>query len=204
MKKIVVGADPFPPYQYVDKKGKIKGLDYETVIKQFRMAGYDPEVYIEPWNIIYKKFEEGKVDALFQVQDSPERLKKYFFSKILRYAVTEVVTTDEKLTEIDTYDQLRKYKIGVIDGFVNGTEIDEMPDECKIIFADTKSLLEGIEHEKVKCGICDKGVKEFLNEDTSKILSITKLTFKRPLYVMFQNEKDRDAFDEAKNLKIVG
>ena len=46
MTKIKVCADPFPPYQYVDKDGSIKGKDYELVVSRLRAAGYDPEVCI--------------------------------------------------------------------------------------------------------------------------------------------------------------
>lgn len=84
MTRIKVCADPFPPYQYVDRDGSMKGRDYELVVSRLRAAGYDPEVCIAPWDRIYREFQAGEQDVLFQAQDSPERLEKFYFSKMLR------------------------------------------------------------------------------------------------------------------------
>lgn len=195
MEIIRVCADPFPPYQYIDDNGDIKGSDYEMVMCRLRAAGYDPKMCIAPWNQIYREFEAGERDVLFQAQDSPERMEKFYFSKLLRYAVTEVITKDQKLCELKTYSQLRNYKVGVIADFSNGEEIDSLPDYCKVEFADTDRVIQGVLNGEVDCGVCDQGVKEFLCADYNDLYSIHRLTYRRPLYVMFRNKRHRDDFD---------
>ena len=195
MKKIKVCADPFPPYQYIDKDGEVKGRDYEIVIKKLQLAGYDPEMCIAPWNQIYKEFEHGEQDVLFQAQDSPERLEKFYFSKLLRYAVTEIVTANVELVNLKTYEDLTNYKIGVIADFANGPEIDGLPSSCKVEFADTKEILQAVSRRKVDVGVCDQGVKEYLMTKEQVLYPIKELTYQRPLYVMFHNQKQRDDFD---------
>lgn len=195
MKKIKVCADPFPPYQYIDKDGEVKGRDYEIVIEKLRLAGYDPEMCIAPWNQIYKEFENGEQDVLFQAQDSPERLEKFYFSKLLRYAVTEIVTANAELVDLKTYEDLTNYKIGVIADFANGPEIDSLPSSCKVEFADTKEILQAVSSRKVDVGVCDHGVKEYLMTKEQVLYPIKELTYQRPLYVMFRNQKQRDDFD---------
>lgn len=197
MKKIKVCADPFPPYQYIDRDGEMKGRDYELVVNRLRKAGYEPEVWIAPWNQIYSQFEKGEQDALFQAQDSPERLKKFYLSRLLRYAVTEVVTVKKELQTISEYKELEKYKVGVIDDFANGPEIDGLSADCKVGYADAEKLLKGIYSGEVDMGVADQGVKEYLAQESPVLYSIPRLTYKRPLYVMFRDKKHRDDFDAA-------
>ncbi len=197
MTKIKVCADPFPPYQYVDKDGSIKGKDYELVVSRLRAAGYDPEVCIAEWDRIYREFQAGEQDVLFQAQDSPERLEKFYFSKRLRYAVTEIVTINADLLTLKEYAGLAGYKVGVIAGFANGPEIDGLPDSCKVEYPGTAQVLQGIYDKEVDCGVCDQGVKEYLTAGLPVLYPIPALTYKRPLYVMFNQEKQRDDFDEA-------
>lgn len=201
MKKLKVCADPFPPYQYIDETGRMRGSDYEMVMDRLHRAGYEPEMCIAPWNEIYPDFEAGKQDVLFQAQDSPERLEKFYLSELLRYAETEVVTIKSDLLKIEDYAELEHYKVGVIADFANGPEIDSLPDFCKVKYAGAKEVLKGILHGEIDCGVCDKGVKEFLiqlMDNPPDFYSIQKLTYQRPLYVMFRNKKHRDDFDAAK------
>lgn len=195
MEKIKVCADPFPPYQYIDKDGRMRGRDYELVMSRLRAAGYSPKMHIAPWNQIYPQFEDGEFDVLFQAQDSPERLEKFYLSKLLRHAVTEVVTVNRGLTGLRKYTELEGYKVGVIADFTNGPEIDSLPASCKTEFADAAKVLQGIYDGIVDCGVCDQGVKEYLMAKEPALYPIPALTYHRPLYVMFRKKKHRDDFD---------
>lgn len=195
MKKIKVCADPFPPYQYIDENGEPAGKDYEFVVNKLKKAGYEPEIWIAPWNQIYPEFESGEQDVLFQAQDSPERLEKFYLSKCFRYAVTEVLTANRKLCAVRSFEELENYKLGVIEEFANGPEIDSLPDNCKVGFRDAEELLDGICTGKVDAGVMDQGVKEYLIKKEMEIYVIPGLTYQRPLYVMFGKEKQRDEFD---------
>ncbi|EOS78317.1 hypothetical protein C817_03569 [Dorea sp. 5-2] len=195
MEKIKVCADPFPPYQYIDKDGQMRGRDYELVMSRLRAAGYSPKMHIAPWNQIYPQFEDGEFDVLFQAQDSPERLEKFYLSRLLRHAVTEVVTVNRGLTGLRKYTELEGYKVGVIADFANGPEIDSLPASCKTEFADAAKVLQGIYDGTVDCGVCDQGVKEYLMAKEPALYPIPALTYHRPLYVMFRKKKHRDDFD---------
>lgn len=197
MKKVKVCADSFPPYQYVDMDGKIKGSDYELVMKKLRLAGYEPEIHIGSWDKIYAEFEQGEQDVLFQAQDTPERLRRFFFSRLLRYAVTEVVTANSDLKGIQSFAELQAYRIGVISDFANGPEIDMLPDSCKTWFADSKEILQAVCDKKVDFGICDQGVREYYSGRNDHLYSVEALVYKRPLYVLFRDKKQRDDFDKT-------
>ena len=133
----------------------------------------------------------------FQAQDSPERLEKFYLSKKLRDAVTEVVTADETLKDIQNYSELENYRLGVIADFANGPEIDSLSASCKVEFPDAAAVLKGIYDGEVDFGVLDQGVKEYLMSDNVTLYPAPALTYYRPLYVMFREEKVRDDFDAA-------
>ena len=58
-------------------------------------------------------------------------------------------------------------------------------------------MLRAICDREVDCGVCDQGVKEYLMAGKPVLYPIPALTYKRPLYVMFNQEKQRDDFDAA-------
>jgi len=200
-KRIVkVGADPFPPYQYIQDDGTPAGSDYECVKKLFAAMGYEIELTIKEWSEIQGMVDSKELDAAFQVQETPERAKKYKFSALFRNAETQVVTSDPEL-RIDSLSQIaaKNLTIGLIQGYVNGDEIDSLPAENKKLYSGTRTLLLGISKGEVDIGVFDKGVKEYLMADAGieNIYAIDNLTFVRPLSVIFHNTALRDEFNKA-------
>lgn len=195
--KLKVCADLFPPYQYFDKQGNIIGSDYEKVASILCESGYELDVTIADWAVISADFENGVYDVIFQIQDTPERLKKFFLSDKLRDAVTEVVTLQEELAGISAYSKLERYSVGVIDGFANGNAIDELAPECKRYFASSQELLDALDAGMVDCIVCDQGVRNYLRKQVARYRIADALTYLRPLYVMFHDRRLRDRFNEV-------
>lgn len=189
---IQVGADPFPPYQYLDENGEVVGQDYTTVKALFAAAGFEIHMVIDAWDTVFRSFEAGELEALFQVQKSPERESKYYFSQLLRNAVTEFVTGDEDL-QINRLDEISKRQIslGVLTGYTYGEAIDSLPESCKRNFDSTEEMLISLTSGDVDLGIVDKGVKEYLLGKLSidGVRSLDDLSFKRPLYIMFRDKE---------------
>lgn len=199
-KRLNVGADPFPPYQYFDDRGELRGLDYERVLAVFCEADYDINVVIDDWTVIQDNLDQGKLDAAFQVQPTTERLQRYHFSDILREAATEVVTARTDL-QISSYSQIETLglKLGVISGYTNGPDIDALDDNLKHSYPNPAELLLAVSRNEVDLAVYDRGVKEYLMEQNglTNIVAIPAMTFLRPLHVIFMNENLRDEFDEA-------
>lgn len=199
-KLITVGADPFPPYQYYDKAGNIKGSDYELVKKAFGKIGYEINIVLDEWKKIEDDITNKRIDAAFQVQYSKERQNKYFFSELFRNAITEVVTGNSEL-DINSYKEIeeKRLSIGVIANYTYGEDIDKIDLSLKVSYNDQTQLLKAINDKEVDIGIFDKGVKEYIleQEGFSNIHSIKSLEFIRPLYVVFSDEKLRDEFNKG-------
>jgi ABC-type amino acid transport substrate-binding protein len=202
MKEVIrVGADPFPPYQYVNADGTLDGLDYRVVKAVLERAGYTPKITIDTWSKVWSCFLKGELDALFQVQDTPELLAKYFFSKRLRDAVTGAVTLKKELESLTSYKEIpeQNLSIAVIEGFSYGCQIDSLADTSKKTYPDTLGLLKAVETGEADLGIVDQGVYTHLKKQgkTGSFLTIPGLEYLRPLYVMFRESFDRDAFNSA-------
>lgn len=190
---IRLGADPFPPYQFINEHGEADGLDYHKVVEIFHKSGYETEVVIDEWNVVEGQFLAGKLDALFQVQKNPVREKKFQFSPLLRNAVTEVLTADKYL-QIQSYHEIyeKDLKLGVLKGYSYGESLDGLPHKCKKSYGNSEELLMGIAEGKVDLGVFDQGVKHYLLEkkDIGILYPIKKLEFLRPLYIMCQPEME--------------
>lgn len=199
MKYLEIGADPFPPYQYIDENGKVKGSDYETVKSVIDKMEYNANYSIEDWSIIEKRFINKEIDIVFQVQKTPEREKKYHFSKKLRDAVTSIITSTDNDFNYDNISNLFKKgdKLGVIENYQYGEVIDSIDLDSKKYYKTLEDILTDVNKGLVKFGVVDLGVYEYMNKDNvyKNIKVIDNLNFNRPLYVAFNDEFLKDKFN---------
>jgi ABC-type amino acid transport substrate-binding protein len=197
---IRIGADPFPPYQSYCADGSVRGIDADRVTAAFRAAGYDTEIILEDWPVVERMLNDGAVSAAFQVQPTPERLKKYRFSKLLRSAATELISSRAEL-KLDSYRQIeeRNLTLGVIEGYTNGPDIDALDSRVKRTYPDNRSLLLAISRGETDLGVFDRGVKTFLMEENGihNLYPVENMTFTRPLHVIFLDEALCGEFDAA-------
>ncbi len=195
------GADVFPPYQYRDASGQFAGIDYDKVRRVLERMGCEMDLFLHPeWTEVQKRFDAHVLDLAFQVQPTPERLKKFFFSDLLREAATELVSGDPQLT-LRSYGEipLKGLKLGVLAGYTNGPDIDALPGSCKTEVANTEELLKKISSGEVDLGVVDQGVKGYLMKKNgiSNIYAVEGMTFTRPLHVIFNDADLRDEFNAA-------
>ncbi|WP_100065481.1 substrate-binding periplasmic protein [Miniphocaeibacter massiliensis] len=200
MKELIIGADYFPPYQYIDKDGEVKGSDYEFVKSIFDKLDYNIKFIIDDWSIIEKKFINGEIDVAFQVQKTKEREKIAFFSKKFRDAKTGIVTNNEIL-----YKTIKKiedifnleYFLGIIEGYKYGDVIDKIDKNYKKYYSDSDELLKYLNSAEARLAVFDIGVLNNIKDNIDRdIFVIDGLTFKRELFVMFKEEEVRDEFNK--------
>lgn len=165
-KQIRIGADPFPPYQYYDGQGILRGSDFERVRGAGAgAAGFEMEFEIDEWSRIEGAFYERRLDTVFQVQKTPEREKHFLFSKPLRNAVTEFITVRADI-KADSFENLAagNCRFGLIQNYAYGEPLDSLNPILKTLHPDQESLLAAIAGQKVDAGVFDQGVKNFLME----------------------------------------
>ncbi|MDR3122654.1 MAG: transporter substrate-binding domain-containing protein [Treponema sp.] len=197
-KQLRIGADPFPPYQYYDDQKILRGSDFEHIRAAGTAAGFAMEFTIDEWSRVERMFYERQLDAVFQVQKTPEREKHFLFSKLLRNAVTEFITGRADM-KADSFEDLAAgaCRLGLMQNYAYGEPLDSLNPALKTLYLDQESLLVAIAAKEVDAGVFDQGVKDFLMEKLgiSTVYTLAALSFLRPLYMAFHDSEIRDAFD---------
>lgn len=199
MKILKIGADPFPPYQFLDGLGNICGSDYEFVKSVVNRMGYESEFFIDEWHLIEELFDEKKLDIVFQVQKTEEREKKWIFSSKMRDAVTCIITS-HFILEHDAFDSVfknPKHRIAVIKNYQYGEPVDSIPEEKKVFLSTTRDIIQEVNQGYLDFGVVDLGVFEYESKYVSinNIQILHKMNFERPLYVAFHDYRIRDEFN---------
>lgn len=201
MKLLKIGADPFPPYQYINDNQEICGKDYKKVKSVIEKMPYCSKFIIDKWKIIENMFENKELDIIFQIQKTPKRMSKYYFSSKLRDAITSIITSKDNNSE--SYCRIeelleKKYKIGVLKNYQYGNTIDSINERHKIFFDSTETLIAAVNKNKLQFGVVDLGVFNHLNDlyGYENVLVINDFNFVRPLYVAFNDDKIRNEFEK--------
>lgn len=198
IKKVIVGADPFPPYQFYNA-GRLEGTDYRAIDQCLDRLGLDREYILAPWAEIEQMLTRGKIDMAFQVQKTPEREKIYHFSKLLRNAVTGFVSLAP--LKLDHVSDIKKQglTLAVIDGYQYGPETGQLCSASKICCADIKGQAAAVINGRADLAVVDIGVFTYLKENGANPLQTLHILpspmFERPLYVVFKDMHLRDKFN---------
>jgi ABC-type amino acid transport substrate-binding protein len=197
MKKYLIGADPFPPYQFYNEIGVLEGSDYRQIDERITKMGAMTEYILDDWSKIEKKLINKEIDIAFQVQKTPEREKLYYFSNLFRNAIATIISCkDEEIKTVEDIVLLDK-KLAVIKGYKYGDRIDVLPDRIKVFCKDQQEQVELVQKNKVDYAVVDLGVFEYQAQesDFDGIKRLRHLDFSRPLYVVFNNPSIRDEFN---------
>ncbi|MBM4289564.1 MAG: transporter substrate-binding domain-containing protein, partial [Deltaproteobacteria bacterium] len=80
-RRLVFGGDHnYPPYEYLDDKGRPAGFTVELTRAIAREMGLDLEIRLGPWSEIVAALEKGKIDAIQGMFYSPARDLKFDFT----------------------------------------------------------------------------------------------------------------------------
>ena len=80
-RRIVIGGDQnYPPYEYLDEKGRPAGYNVELTRAIARELELDIEIRLGPWSKIVEGLEKGEIDAIQGMFYSPWRDLKFDFS----------------------------------------------------------------------------------------------------------------------------
>ncbi|MFP3871211.1 MAG: PAS domain S-box protein, partial [Syntrophobacteria bacterium] len=81
-RRIIVGGDHnYPPYEYLDEKGRPAGYNVELTRAIAREMGLDIEIRLAPWAEIVQALEKGEIDAIQGMFYSPVRDLKFDFTQ---------------------------------------------------------------------------------------------------------------------------
>ncbi|MBN1103099.1 MAG: transporter substrate-binding domain-containing protein, partial [Deltaproteobacteria bacterium] len=89
-RRIVIGGDHnYPPYEYLDEKGRPTGFVVELTRAIARAMNLDFEIRLGPWADMVRNLENGEIDSIQGMFYSPDRDLKFDFTQA--YAVSHYV-----------------------------------------------------------------------------------------------------------------
>jgi len=136
-KKLVIGVDPqWPPFEFIDDKGKYAGMASEYIRLISDITGLDIEIQDnKTWQDVLDSARAGQLDLLPAVTSTPSR-REYldFTSPHLVYPM--VIVTDKQSDFISGMDDLDGKRVIVVKGYVSEELIRRNHPAYELILAD--------------------------------------------------------------------
>ena len=117
-RKIIVGGDfDYPPFEFIDEKGRPSGFTVDLTRAIAREMGLEIEIVLGPWTQIRGMLERGEIDVIQGMFYSAEREKLFAFSQAHTVNQNVVIARNEAGPEIpSTLEKLRGSRVVVQEG----------------------------------------------------------------------------------------
>lgn len=214
--KVLVGTEgTYSPFNFVDEDGEITGYDVE-VVKEIdkRIDDLEFEFVTAQWDSLFLGLESGKYDMIAdQINKSPEREKKYFFTENSYFSAVSNLIVRENEDEIKTIDDLKGKKVGVSVGtnfamiFEDYNKENDNAIDIQYFEGNITSTLQDIEAGRLDATINDKLIATNSIEELGLKLKIVGEPIKvSPSYFVFNKDDESkvliskvdEALDEMK------
>ncbi|MCU7933187.1 MAG: EAL domain-containing protein [Candidatus Thiodiazotropha sp. (ex Codakia rugifera)] len=105
----------YPPFSIVRDDGTADGFSVELMRESLKAMGRNVSFEVHPWSKIKEDLETGRIDALPLVGRTPEREEIFDFT-VPYISLYGAVFVRDDLDTIKTLEDLRNYRIGVMQG----------------------------------------------------------------------------------------
>ncbi len=187
-KNVILLTLNWPPY--IGEDLPKKGYVYVLVKKAFNIMGYRCTIEFLPWNRVINKAKKGEADGYFPEYYS-KRLEKYFYiSNPFPGGPIIFLTQRKSHIKYNNISDLKKYRIGLVRGYINTEAIDSATyltkDWARNDLINIKKLLKG----RVDLIVIDKYVayyliKKYLPSQLSRVKPLCPIIEYKYLYVCF-------------------
>lgn len=127
-KIINVGFFAFDGYHMIDENGERSGYGYDFVrlISRYLDVDFEYTGYDKSWNEMFEMLENGEVDMITSVQQTPQRCEKFAFSKpIGTSSAMLTVKIDNSTIIASDYISYDGIKIGMLEGNSRNSDLQE-------------------------------------------------------------------------------
>ena len=133
--RLVMGWDPWEPYQYQISSEDVIGLDVDLLSAVLDNAGCEISFYRESWTELLYLMKTGEVDVLAGATQTVIRDEFAYFSDEYRDEEFYLYVTSDRLEEIADkgIEQLigENFRIGVIEGYLYGDAVTELQNDAR-------------------------------------------------------------------------
>lgn len=127
--ELLVGWDPWEPYQYADTDGSVRGLDVEIANLLAKDANCTLKYVRGEWGQLLSQLREGDVHMLLAGTVLPEREAYAHFSAPYREETFAVFVRGESLDKLKPLTIMEMaeagHKVGITEGYFYGEEIND-------------------------------------------------------------------------------
>lgn len=200
----------WPPY--TSDSLKEQGASVAVAKAAFKAVGHELVVEFYPWKrAVYLAKEDKAYDGYFPEYYSEELKKDFILSEPMGSGPLGFAELKSNPVEWNSLNDLKKYRIGVVSGYVNTAEFDSMvaKGQLKVSAAsdDVKNLLK-LASGRADLAVVDQNVMGFLlsseaslKSAASKIQFNSRLLEDKQLYICFKKgqrgQKMAQAFKEG-------
>ncbi|WP_186646093.1 substrate-binding periplasmic protein [Fluviispira vulneris] len=168
-KNLTIKLSTMDWYPYVGQSTRKNGIVQNIIESAFDVINYDMETNFMPWDNALNETMIGNYDAVFPVSLTEEREKYFYYSEPVYYnqlvfmaSIHSKITYNKYDNLNKTYDELKKYRFGVVRGYANEKNFDQRTDLTKIISNNDTSNLLKLKNKTVDIIYIDKFVASFL------------------------------------------
>jgi polar amino acid transport system substrate-binding protein len=212
-KTIKIAALDWPPYEgpQLPKQGGA----VEIVRQAFRAAGYEIQVDFFPWSRAMKVTEDPNSDymAVMFAYFSKERAKNFEVSDLVLNGPIGFAQRSNHKVNWNSIDDLLKFKIGVVQDYVNTPELDKRiatkQQPAEFAMGDALNLSK-LQHGRMDLAVVDSYVfnylmkkdKDLSNKDFEKLEMNPKILENKGLYVLFKKNSEGKRLTQIFNKKL--
>ena len=153
----------WPPMDFVDESGKPQGIGVEYVkLINSKLKDVKFKIVTGPWNDVYNKVKERKLDALTSIKARKDR--EPFFNFTRPYInVPYVLITHKDTTSIKTLADLQNKTVAAEKGYYIVHFLKEKHPAIKILeFATTSDALDAVASKKADAFIGNRAVANYI------------------------------------------
>lgn len=195
-RRVVLTTLEWPPYSGENLPGQ--GASVEIVRAAFAAMGYEVEFRFLPWLRAYDQaLHSHDVDGIFPEYYSAERAKHFIFSDVIGKSYLGFAQRINVHRRWESINDLARYKIGVVKGYVNTPEFDQMVGAGRIeVDASVSDLfnLRKVAAGRVDMSVVDLNVFRYLmhtdrtlQQDRGQLYVNSRLLGVSSLHVAFRN-----------------
>ena len=135
---LVMGWDPYEPYQFADADGNVRGLDVELVSEMAKEAGCSLSFAQKDWAGLIGDLRSGSVSILAGASRVAERETFALFSQPYRQETFSLYVRagENDRWRANSLAELvggeKKMRIGITDGYVYGSELEQLLDDAAL------------------------------------------------------------------------
>lgn len=134
--ELVMGWDPWEPYQYEIAGGQVFGLDVDLVTAVARQADCSLTFEKGTWGDLLQRLRDGEIDLLAGATPTEERQTFAWFTVPYRDEQFELFTRTDRLESVDEYGlaalMAEGWQIGVVEGYLYNDAIKALQDADRL------------------------------------------------------------------------